>query len=160
VSDEDQPDERDSAPASAEDDPGPSYAEDDPGPPYVEPDPEPDPEAHLPDPESELPSVPSVAIPTPSTTESDASPALVKGFWSTVLVWNVALLATSVGAMMVAFDVERRLGLALMAVGLFSALRGYRKYRALDEQHKGGELTGPAEETPPDAPTTNDERNG
>ena len=115
---------------------------------------EPDPEADLPDPESELPEVPSVDVPSAPTPQNDASPELLKGFWSTVLVFNVALLSTSVGAMMLVFGVERPLGVGLLAVGLVSLLRGYRKYRTLDERHRRGELTGRTDESPPD-----DERN-
>lgn len=138
--------------------------------------PEPDPEADLPDPESELPTVPSppsVDVPTAPTPDGDVPEELLAGFWTTVLVFNVALLATSVGAMMVAFDVHRTLGAGVLAVGLLSSVRGYRKYRALDERHRSGELTdgaGDAEEPTADsedtgAPTAgagdaDEERNG
>ncbi len=91
---------------------------------------EPDPEAELPDPEGELPTVPG----PPSTTAADVPPDLQRAFWTTVLVFNVALLALSVGAMMVAFDVHRALGAGFVVVGLASLGRGVLKYRALSDR--------------------------
>jgi len=123
---------------SEEDDEPAEHAASGPGSRY----PEPDPEADLPDPESDLPSVPAVDVPEPPRPSGEPSPELRKAFWTTVLVLNVGLLATSVGAMMLAFGVERRLGAGLLAVGLLSLVRGYRKYRRLDERHRSGALTG------------------
>lgn len=103
---------------------------------------EPDPEADLPDPESELPNVPSppsVDVPTAPSPEGGVPGELLAGFWTTVLVFNVALLATSVGAMMLVFDVQRPLGAGILAVGVLSFLRGYRKYRALEERNRSGD---------------------
>lgn len=120
--------------------------------------PEPDPEADLADPESELPTVPSVDVPTPPRPGGDAPPALRRGFWTTVLVFDVALLATSVGAMMLAFGVERPLGAGLLAVGLLSLFRGYRKYRALDRRQRDGDWTDANDEQAASADA--DERNG
>ena len=105
---------------------------------FAEPDPEPDPEADLPDPETELPSVPEgpeVEIPEVTVSEAEVPESLLKDFWTTVLVINVAVLAVSVGAMMVVFDVYRLFGAAVFALGLFSGLRGYRKYRAMDAEY-------------------------
>ena len=105
---------------------------------FAEPDPEPDPEADLPDPETELPSIPeepAVEIPEVTVPESEVPEPLLKDFWTTVLVINVAVLAVSVGAMMVVFDVYRPFGAAVFALGLFSGLRGYRKYRAMDAEY-------------------------
>ena len=108
---------------------------------FAEPDPEPDPEADLPDPETELPSIPEepeVEIPEVTVPESEVPEPLLKDFWSTVLVINVAVLALSVGAMMVVFDVYRPFGAAVFALGLFSGFRGYRKYRAMDAEYGNG----------------------
>jgi len=120
-------------------------------PPYGEPDPEPDPEADLPDPESELP--PSVEVPAPDS--GDVPDELAREFWVTVLVFNAALLSVAVGVLMVAFDVERPLGLGLAVLGLLLVRRGYRLYRSLDERHRAGELTVDDDE-PPDDNATDD----
>lgn len=93
---------------------------------------EPAPESDLPKPEEELPSVPDP--PSPPETEGDVPGDLLKAFWTTVLVFNVALLALSVGALMVAFDVHRSLGAGIFVVGLVSLARGYLKYRDLQDR--------------------------
>lgn len=108
---------------------------------FAEPDPEPDPEADLPDPETELPSIPEgpeVDVPEVTVPESEIPDSLLKDFWTTVLVINVAVLALGVGAMMLVFDVHRPFGAAIFALGLFSGIRGYRKYRAMDAEYGDG----------------------
>lgn len=95
---------------------------------------EPEPEADLPDPESELPTVPDVPevdVPEVVVPEADVPGELLRDFWTTVAVFNVALLAASVGVMMLVFDVYRPFGAALLVLGLLSGVRGYLKYRAL-----------------------------
>lgn len=106
---------------------------------YREPDPEPDPEADLPDPESELPTIPSVEVPEPEPGEVPT--ALARGFWTTVLVFNAALLLLTFGVLMLAFGVERPIGAGLLILGLLLVRRGYRLYTHLDERHRAGELT-------------------
>ena len=100
--------------------------------------PEPSPEAVLPDPENELPNIPEA--PTPSLSESDAPAELRRGFWATVLIFNVALLALSVGALLVIFNFERTLGAGLFIVGVFSFVRGYLKYQSLKERDWSEEI--------------------
>lgn len=100
---------------------------------------EPDPETDLPDPESELPSVPSVEVPAPDPGE--VPDELLRGFWSLVLLFNAAFLVVAVGVLMVAFDVERPLGVLVALFGLLLVRRGYGGYRTLDERHRRGELS-------------------
>jgi hypothetical protein len=101
------------------------------------PDPEPDephPESDLPDPESELPSVPSPPSPPSTPPESDVSTDLLKEFWALVLLANVALLGLTVGPMALYFLPEPRVGTALLAVGVFAAGAGVRRYRAVQAE--------------------------
>lgn len=85
-----------------------------------------DPEDAFPDPERELVSVPE-APSVPS--ESDVPSELRRAFWELVVVFNVALLALSVGAMLVAFERLWTVGGALVLLGAASFLRGYRRYQ-------------------------------
>lgn len=68
---------------------------------------------------------PSVDVPE----ESDASPELRRKFWWLVLVFNVALGALAVGAMLVAFRGQLDTGGSLLAAGTILAAYGYYKYR-------------------------------
>lgn len=125
--------------------------------------PDPDPEADLSDPETELPNVPSVEIPAPGRSEDDVPGELLVGFWSTVLLFNVALLATSVGVLLLAFDGQRRLGAGALVVGLLAAVRGYWKYRSLSERHRTGawsDESGTDEPQQHERAGHDDERNG
>lgn len=112
---------------------------------YREPDPEadlpyqePDPEADLRDPAADGPTIPSVDVPEPD--QADVPSALLQGFWVTVLVFNVALIALAVGVLMLVFGVERPIGAGLALLGLLLVRRGYRLYRRLDERHRSGQL--------------------
>ncbi|PSP76968.1 hypothetical protein BRC81_11545 [Halobacteriales archaeon QS_1_68_20] len=109
--------------------PGEEVRPEDPAAEYAEP----DPEGSLPDPERELPSVPEPPT-APNPPEADVPGDLQRAFWTTVIVFNVALLSLSVGAMMVAFGVHRTLGAGLVVVGLASMVRGVLKYRALSNR--------------------------
>ena len=95
----------------------------------AEPDPEPDPEASLPDPERDLPSVPSVRTPNTPMPESEVPSDLLKEFWATVLLANLALLGLSAGVMALVFVEDRQVAFALLGVGAISAILGYRRYR-------------------------------
>ncbi|AEH37493.1 DUF7322 domain-containing protein [Halopiger xanaduensis] len=68
---------------------------------------------------------------------SDAPPELVKTFWALVLVINAALLAVSLGLLLLVFEGATRRGGALLAGGLILfgfAVRRYRAYRRSDER--------------------------
>jgi hypothetical protein len=75
------------------------------------------------DAEQEL--APSVDIPD----ESAASTELQRKFWGLVLVFNVALGALSVGAMLAGFRGDWEVGGSMMAAGAVLSLYGFYKYR-------------------------------
>lgn len=75
--------------------------------------------------ETEQELAPSVDIPDASA----ASTELKRKFWSLVLVFNAALLAVSVGAMLVGFQGDWDLGGSLLAAGAILSVYGFYKYR-------------------------------
>jgi hypothetical protein len=81
----------------------------------------------LPDEESdaERELAPSVDVPD----ASDADPALRRRFWLLVVVFDVALLAVSVGAMLVAFRGDLDTGGSLAGAGVVLFAYGYYRYR-------------------------------
>lgn len=79
------------------------------------------------------PDIPNVAPPDegflgPANTPKD----LLTAFWSLVLLFNVGILSTSLGALVLVFDGGLRLGGGLLVVGLFALAHGLYKYRKLD----------------------------
>jgi len=100
----------------------------------------PDPEANLPDPAEELPNVPEPPESPSPLAESDVPSGLLRAFWTTVALLNVAVMLLAVGAMMVGFDVHRTLGAAFLVVGLLSLYRGLRRYRSLQQRQADGTL--------------------
>ena len=68
---------------------------------------------------------PSVDVPD----ESDADPQLQRQFWLLVVVFNVAVMAVSVGAMLAVFRGQWDTGGSLVAGGAILAGYGYFKYR-------------------------------
>lgn len=67
-------------------------------------------------------------IPTPpDPSENDVDPELARRFWALVLVFNVALLALSLGAMFVVFERNYSLGGQLLLAG--GATFGFGVYR-------------------------------
>lgn len=102
-----------------------------------------------PDPEEFEPGNLGPEIPeAPDLTEVEASSEVRYRFWALVMVFNVALLAASVGVMFVAFQGEWELGGQLTLAGLALFAFGYYRYRqtkaALAEN--GGETRGEGEE--------------
>lgn len=98
----------------------------------AEPDPEPDPEPgdlepEEFDPESLGPPTPS--IPDTSASAEDADPATARLFWALVLVFNVALMAVSLGAMFAVFRDQWQLGTQLFLGGSILFAYGYYRYR-------------------------------
>lgn len=78
----------------------------------------------------ETSTVPEVPDPTANLPdESDAPPELRTQFWVLVSVFNVALIALSVGVMLVGFLGDLRRGGALTVGGALLFLLGYRRYR-------------------------------
>jgi hypothetical protein len=76
--------------------------------------------------EAERELAPSVDIPD----ESDADPQLQRQFWLLVVVFNVALMAGSVGAMLAVFRSQWDTGGSLVAASVILTAYGYYKYRA------------------------------
>lgn len=75
--------------------------------------------------EAEQELAPSVDIPDSSA----ASTELKRKFWSLVLVFNAALLAVSVGVMLIGFQGDVDAGGSLLAAGFILAIYGFYKYR-------------------------------
>lgn len=67
--------------------------------------------------------------------DADVSAELYRTFWGLVIVFNVALLATALGALLITFRGDRLLGGGLLALGLVSLGYGvwrYRRYRTAE----------------------------
>ncbi|WP_435345503.1 DUF7322 domain-containing protein [Haloarchaeobius sp. HRN-SO-5] len=95
---------------------------------------EPDPEADLTDYEEQL--APSVRIPgsgTPQSTAEGSVPGeLQRRFWVLVLAFNAALLAGSLGAMLVVFRGDWTTGGRLLLAGAVCFGYGYYRLRTWD----------------------------
>ncbi|MFB6069051.1 MAG: hypothetical protein ABEJ90_03895 [Halobacterium sp.] len=77
--------------------------------------------------EAERELAPSVDVPD----ESAASPELRRRFWLLVVVFNLAVLAASVGAMLVAFRGAYDTGGSLLAAGVVLFAYGLFRYRTI-----------------------------
>ena len=64
----------------------------------------------------------------------DADPQLQMRFWSLVVVFNIALLALSVGAMFVVFEENVELGGQLFLGGVIVGAYGLYRYRTTKEK--------------------------
>ncbi len=103
-----------------------------------------------PDPEEFEPGNLGPEIPeAPDLTEVEASSEVRYRFWALVMVFNVALLAASVGVMFVAFQGEWELGGQLTLAGLALFGFGYYRYRQTKAvlAEKGGAEQGEGEES-------------
>ncbi|MFB6269341.1 MAG: hypothetical protein ABEH83_05320 [Halobacterium sp.] len=92
--------------------------------------------------EAERELAPSVDVPD----ESDADPALQRRFWLLVLVFNVALMAVSVGAMLAVFRGQWDTGTSLVAAGLVLTAYGVYKYRVYKNADEADENDGDADD--------------
>ncbi len=73
-------------------------------------------------------------IPTPpDPAENDVDPELARRFWALVLVFNVALLALSLGAMFLVFERDYSLGGQLLLAGAAAFAFGLYRYRTAKE---------------------------
>lgn len=82
------------------------------------------------DPDSLGPDVPSApAAPDMAANQGNADPAVARAFWTLAVVFNVAIMALSVGAMFVIFRGNYSLGGQLVAVGTILAAYGFYRYR-------------------------------
>ena len=87
------------------------------------------------------PEVPSVDVPGPDeglteslTPESDVDPETHRTFWRLVVVIDVALLALTVGPMLIYFEGDWRRGLAMVSLGLLVSAYGLRTYRGCSKR--------------------------
>lgn len=101
---------------------------------------EPEPEEF--DPQELGPDIPEA----PDLSEVEASSEVRYRFWALVMVFNVALLATSIGVMFIGFQGEWALGGQLTLAGLALFAFGYYRYRqtkaVLAEHDEDGEESG------------------
>jgi predicted cobalt transporter CbtA len=79
--------------------------------------------------EAEQELTPSVDIPD----SSDADPRLQRQFWLLVLVFNAALLAFSVGLLLVVFHGRWDDGTTAVVVGIVLFVYGYYRYRTVTQ---------------------------
>lgn len=90
--------------------------------------------------------------PDPTEEDIDVDPRLWRLFWGLVAVFNVALLALSLGVMIAVFDGKWVLGGQLVAVGLVFLIYGIYKYLTRDPERYRSEGEEATEESPPSAP--------
>lgn len=91
-----------------------------------------------------VPDIPSVEPPDPESSidipdGSDAPRELKRAFWTLVVVFNVGLLALSLGVMLVGFERMYVQGGALAAFGAVVLLYGYWRYRRVRENPTWGD---------------------
>lgn len=67
--------------------------------------------------------------------ESDAPADLRREFWMQVAIFNVAVLLLGVGLLLLSLTGRTMLGAGLLAVGVLSFVRGYRRYRSVAGQN-------------------------
>ena len=60
----------------------------------------------------------------------DAPPELRRAFWSIVVILDVAMVATALGILVIAFEGRWLLGGAILAIGLLGFGESYRRVRA------------------------------
>lgn len=104
------------------------------------------PEDAEPEPPDLGPEVPSVDVPGPDeglteslTPESDVDPETHRTFWRLVVVIDVALLALTVGPMLIYFEGDWRRGLAMVSLGLVVSVYGLRTYRGYMAEDAGNQ---------------------
>jgi len=68
-----------------------------------------------------------------ASAESDASvdSELATQFWSLALLFNLAVLAASLGLLLIGFERRWTVGGGLLAVGVFAFVRGWYRYRSV-----------------------------
>lgn len=91
-------------------------------------------EVEEPDPAEDIgPEVPEASIPgapnIPDPSENEVPDDLARTFWKLVMIFNVALLAVSLGPMLVFFRGQWVVGGAVFVLGVAFFVRGYLGYR-------------------------------
>ncbi|WP_335999561.1 DUF7322 domain-containing protein [Halorientalis halophila] len=99
-----------------------------------------------PDPEADFgPDVPEVDVPEvdipepPDPSDSDVPEDLLRSFWKLVAIFNVALLAVSLGPMLAVFRGEWVNGGLVFAVGVAFFAYGYARYQRAKRVHGIGD---------------------
>ena len=93
------------------------------------------------DPSSLGPDIPEAPDPPDGATNSEVTSL----FWKLVVVFNIALLALSVGPMLAYFEGRVELGLRVTAIGIIAFGYGYLRYRQFVE---GRDSDGETEDGP------------
>jgi len=89
-------------------------------------------EPEEPDPHDLGPPIPEA--PDPTETDAEIDPDTHALFWWLVVVFNVALLALSLGVMVAAFDGKWELGAQVFAGGAVLFTYGYFRYRRFERE--------------------------
>ena len=87
---------------------------------------------------------PSIPEAPDTASAKDADPTVQNLFWSLVVIFNVAIVAVAVGAMMVGFGTHPTLGLQVLLAGLIVA--GYGLYRYREARREVATLVGDGDE--------------
>lgn len=89
-------------------------------------------EPEEPDPHDLGPPIPEA--PDPTETDAEIDPGTHRLFWALVVVFNLALLALSLGVMIAAFDGKYELGGQVFLVGAVLFGYGYFRYRRFERE--------------------------
>ncbi|WP_049925765.1 DUF7322 domain-containing protein [Halopiger goleimassiliensis] len=91
-------------------------------------------------------------VPETAIRDEDVPPDLVRTFWAIVLVINGAVLAGSVGGLLLLFEGDTRRGVPLLAGGIVLLGFAYRRYRTYKRSatSDGDESADSADADPPD----------
>jgi len=73
------------------------------------------------------PDDPSISI--PDTSDTDASPELLRAFWGSVFAIKIGMIAATLGLLMGYFRGRWRLAALGVAIGIVALANGYRRYR-------------------------------
>lgn len=97
-----------------------------------------EPEESEPDLGPEIPEAPDTTTEIDGLLGPEGTPTdLLSAFWMLVVLFNVGILAASIGALFLVFEGRLYLGGGLLAVGLLALARGVHKYWTLDFDELG-----------------------
>jgi hypothetical protein len=106
-----------------------------------------------PDPHELGPPIPEA--PDPTETDAEIDPGTYRLFWGLVVVFNLSLLALSLGVMFAAFEGRFEFGAQLFLAGAILFAYGYVRYRKFerekDDSGAGGDDPDEANEDPDEA---------
>jgi hypothetical protein len=97
-----------------------------------------EPEESEPDLGPEIPKAPDTTTEIDGLLGPEGTPTdLLGAFWMLVVLFNVGILAASIGALFLVFEGRLYLGGGLLAIGLLALARGIYKYWTLDFDELG-----------------------